>query len=81
MQNLIGCSALNMSQDNICPYIIRDKGYFLLPWFMILHKQNANVQCTPLDAFYNKQLSKGKNVVENEEGMRNEKKNKLTRKK
>jgi hypothetical protein len=32
------------SQDNIHPYILGDKGYLLLPWFMIPHKQNANVR-------------------------------------
>jgi hypothetical protein len=69
MQHIMGCSTLNMSQDNICPYIIGDKGYPLWPWLMILHKQNANVQHTFLEAFYNRQLSKGRNVVLNAFGI------------
>jgi hypothetical protein len=30
-------------EDDIQPNIIGDKGYPLLPWFMIFHKQIVNV--------------------------------------
>jgi hypothetical protein len=47
MQHIIGCLALNTSQDNIHPYILGYKNYPFLPcWLMILHKENANVQHT-----------------------------------
>jgi hypothetical protein len=58
-----------MSQDNIHPYLFGNKGYLLLPWFRIIHKQNANVQHILLKAFYNRQLSRGRNVVENAFGI------------
>lgn len=69
MQHIMGCLAPNMSQDNIRPYILGNKGYLLLPWLRILHKQNANVQHILLEAFYNRQLSRGRNVVENAFGI------------
>lgn len=53
------------SQDGINHYILGDKGCPLLPWFMIPHKQSANIRHTFLEAHYNKHLSKGKSVVEN----------------
>ncbi len=51
------------------PNIIGDKGYPLLPWFVIFHKQIVNVQHTILKTFYNKHLSRGMVVVENKFGI------------
>jgi hypothetical protein len=58
-----------MFQNDIRPYSLGNKGYPLLPWLMILHKQNANVQHIILKAFHNRQLSRGRNVVENAFGI------------
>ncbi len=37
------------SQDGIHPYIIGDKVYFLLPYFVIPHKLNMNIKHTFLE--------------------------------
>jgi hypothetical protein len=55
------------SHEDIKPYIIEDKGYQLLPWLMMPHKQ-INVQHSILEALYNKQLSCDK-IVENNLGI------------
>jgi hypothetical protein len=47
------------------PLNFKDKGYPLLPWLMIPHKQNANVPHIILKKTYNKHLSRGRDVVEN----------------
>jgi len=37
--------------------LITNKGYFLLPWLMIPHKQFGNIQNIIFEALYNKHLS------------------------
>jgi hypothetical protein len=51
-------------EDGICPYIIGNKGYPLLPLFMIPNKQTTNVRQTILKSFYNKHLRMGRVIVE-----------------
>ncbi len=46
---------LNPGMDQeIRPYILRDKWYLLLSWFMILHKQIGNVHHIALEVLFNK---------------------------
>lgn len=52
-------------QDGICPCILGDKGYFMLPCMIIPHKQSSNIQHTVLEDVYNRKLSKVRNVVKN----------------
>jgi len=47
----------NKGEKEIKPCLITNKGYLLLPWLMILHKQFGNVQHTIFEALYNKHLS------------------------
>jgi hypothetical protein len=48
---------LTRGEENIKLYILGEKGYLLLPWLMIPHKQIANVHHIILEALYNKQLN------------------------
>jgi hypothetical protein len=44
---------IDQGESGIKPYIIVDKGYPLLPWLMILHKQ-GNVPCIILESLFNR---------------------------
>ncbi len=58
------------AQNEICPYILGDKGYLLLLiWFMIPWKLNINVRHTILEVAYNKHHSKGRSLIENAFGI------------
>jgi hypothetical protein len=59
-QNLF---AIELGQEGIKPYILRGKGYPLLSWLMVPHKQ-TKVHQTMLKTLYNQQLSCGRSVVE-----------------
>jgi hypothetical protein len=43
-------------EREIGPYMLGDKWYPLLPWFMILHKHIGNVCHIALEVLFNKQL-------------------------
>jgi hypothetical protein len=53
--------------ESIKPYIIGNKGYPLLPWMMVPHKQ-IGVLHFMLETLFNKQFSHAKVVVENNFG-------------
>jgi hypothetical protein len=59
---------IELGQKGIKPYVLRDKGYPLLPWLMVPHKQIGVCQIM-LEILYNQQLSRGRNVVENSFGI------------
>jgi len=59
---------IELGQKGIKLYVLGDKGYPLLPWFMVSHKQIGVCQIM-LEALYNQQLFSGKNVVENSFGI------------
>jgi hypothetical protein len=59
---------IDQGENGIKPYIIVDKGYPLLPWLMIFHKQ-GNVRCTILELLFNRQFSREASVVENSFGI------------
>lgn len=48
---------LNKGEEEIKPYLIINKGYLLLRWLMIPHKQFGNIQHSIIEALYNKHLS------------------------
>jgi hypothetical protein len=51
--------------DDITPYLLADKGYPLMNWLMIPHKNENNDPLTPLQKLYNKHHRRGRSVVEN----------------
>jgi hypothetical protein len=60
----------NYGLEDVKPYLIRDKGYYFLPWLMIPCTQLANYHHIVLEALiYNKQLCQTRNVVENSFGI------------
>lgn len=56
------------SQDGLPPYLLRDKGYPLLPWFMTSHKENGKHHSI-LEILYNHKHKCGRSVVENAFGI------------
>jgi hypothetical protein len=63
------CDWILVWKRKIKPYILGDKWYPLLPWFMILHKQIGNVPHIALEALFNEQLSWGRRVIKNAFGI------------
>jgi hypothetical protein len=47
---------LNRGEEGIKHYLIANKGYLLLPWLMIPHKQTKSIQYIVLEALYNKHI-------------------------
>ncbi len=59
---------IELKQKSIKFYILRDKGYPLQSWLMVLHKQIGVCQIM-LKVFYNGQISHGRSVVKNSFGI------------
>ena len=55
--------------DGITPYLLADKGYPMMNWLMIPHKDENNDPLTPLQKLYNKCHRRGRSVVENAFGI------------
>ena len=51
------------------PYLLADKGYPLMNWLMIHHKDENNDLLTPLQKLYNKRHRRDRSVVENAFGI------------
>jgi len=49
--------------DGFSPFIIRDSGYSLLPWLMVLHRGKG--QLNVVEELFNRRLLKGRWVVKN----------------
>ena len=57
------------SQDGFSSYLIRDKGYPLLPWLMTPHQKVPYAARSFTYRLYNRKLQKGRSVVEHAFGI------------
>jgi hypothetical protein len=56
-----------VQHEGFSPYLLRDKGYPLLSWLMVPHKEDRPLNV--LERLYNKRLCRGRCIVENAFGL------------